>query len=83
KLVTFRALGHRPTRGAFPASTHGQVERRNLRAQTPRDMGGSTTMFNVEIQGAIIKPIYWNLTSPVCLSAYTYSIFIKKWDIFE
>lgn len=40
-------------------------------------------MFNVEIQGAIIKPIYWNLTSPVCLSAYTYSIFIKKWDIFE
>jgi len=34
----------RPGLGADPASTHGQVERRNVRALTLGDMGGKTTM---------------------------------------
>jgi hypothetical protein len=46
-------------------------------------MGGSTTMFYVEIQSAITPtPIYWKITSPVYLCAPADSIFIKKWDYF-
>ncbi|MFG6116069.1 hypothetical protein ACGTN9_12885 [Halobacillus sp. MO56] len=50
-IITVRAL----TRlRSISGIHHGQVERRNFRALTPRDVGGSTAMNNVEVQGAII-----------------------------